>query len=49
MILGFASYGYRRVAKLWYDQLTFLGYTSHRIGAFDQDTYDLFKRYHQSN
>ena len=39
MILGFADFSYLPVAKIWYNQLTSLGYKNHFIVALDPAAY----------
>lgn len=39
IIIGFANFAYIEVAKIWYNQLTALGYTEHKIGVLDHETF----------
>ena len=39
VIISFSDFSYLNLAKLWYDQLTFLGYKTHHIIALDRRTY----------
>lgn len=42
-IIAFSDIKYAPIARIWYNQLAELGYTEHRIGALDRQTYDVLK------
>ena len=43
IIIAFSDITYIEVAKVWYNQLTKLGYTEHTIAALDHETYITLK------
>lgn len=43
LIVGFSDETYLPVAKIWYDQLTSLGYSNHLIVALNSATYQLLR------
>lgn len=43
IIIAFSDITYIEVAKIWYNQLTKLGYSEHKIAALDHETYVTLK------